>query len=54
MSAKLGKRIVFGIVAAMFLFVAGRDMYAAGMDAGSALMAGGGLILGYMAVSGAG
>jgi hypothetical protein len=54
MNAKLGKRVVYGIVAAMFLYVAGRDAYAAGLDAGSALMGGGGLILAYMAISGAG
>ena len=54
MNAKLVKRVVFGVVAAMFLFVGGRDMYAAGLQAGPALMAGGGLILGYMSITGAG
>ena len=54
MSAKLIKRVLFGIVAVMFLYVGGRDMYAVGLQAGPALMAGGGLILGYMSISGAG
>ena len=54
MNVKLVKRIIYGIVAVLFLFVGGRDMYAAGLQAGPALMAGGGLILGYMSISGAG
>lgn len=54
MNAKLLKRVLYGIVAAMFLYVGGRDMYTAGLQAGPALMTGGGLILGYMSITGAG
>jgi hypothetical protein len=54
MSAKLAKRIVYGIVAALFLLVGGKELLAAGLNLSSAMGLGVGIILGFMAATGAG
>jgi len=54
MSAKTIKRIVYGVVAAILLAVAGREMLAAGVNPEAAMAGGLGLVFGFMAVTGAG
>jgi hypothetical protein len=54
MNRKLARRIVYGIVAIAFLFIAGREMYQAGLTTQSVVLGGGGLILAYMSATGAG
>jgi hypothetical protein len=54
MGAKLVKRIVYAVVAAIFLFVGGKELLAAGLNLSSAMGLGVGLIFGYMAATGAG
>jgi hypothetical protein len=54
MSAKAIKRIVYGVVAAVLLVVAGREMLAAGLSPETAMAGGLGLVFGFMAVTGAG
>lgn len=54
MSARLVKRVVYGVAAALFLLVGGKELMAAGLTLSSAAGLGVGAILGYMAATGAG
>ena len=54
MNAKIIKRVAYGVAAALFLFVGGKELMAAGLNFSSAAGLGVGAILGYMALTGAG
>lgn len=54
MSAKTIKRILYGLVAVAFLFVGGKELLAVGVTLKAVTGLGGGLILGFIAASGAG
>ena len=54
MGAKVAKRLVYGVVAAIFIFVGGKELLAAGLNLSSAMGLGVGLVFGYMAATGAG
>lgn len=54
MDAKMIKRILYGVVAAVFFFIAGQQMAQTGFTAQAAAAGGVGLMLGFMAVTGKG
>jgi hypothetical protein len=54
MTLKIIKRIVYGVAAALFLLVGGKELLAAGLTLKAVLGLGGGAILGFAAATGAG
>ena len=54
MDKKTIKRILFGLVAAAFLFVAGREIILGGLSLKAVTAGGAGLILGFVAITGTG
>jgi hypothetical protein len=54
MRAKTIKRTVYGVVAAILLVVAGREILASGLNPEAAMAGGLGLVFGFMAATGAG
>ncbi len=54
MSKKTIKRILYGLVAVLFLTMAGRELLSVGMNLEAAASGGAGLYLGFMACTGMG
>ena len=54
MSKKTIKRILYGLIAVVFLAFAGRELLSVGMNPVAAASGGAGLYLGFMALTGAG
>lgn len=54
MDAKMIKRILYGLVAAAFFFIAGQQVTQVGFSAQAVAAGGAGLLLGFMALTGKG